>query len=53
VYDALRERGVLVKRFHAGPEPLPTCLRVTVGKPEENQKFLESLRASLAAGKVK
>lgn len=48
VYEALRARGVLVKSFHSGPAPLHSCLRVTVGKPEENERFLQCLRASLA-----
>jgi len=44
---ALRERGVLVKSFHGTSPLLERCLRVTVGKPEENEAFLRALDAVL------
>lgn len=47
VFAGLRERGVLVKGFAGAVSPLRSCLRVTVGKPDENQQFLMTLRASL------
>lgn len=50
VFTALKDRGVLVKSFHSAPPPLTSCLRVTVGKPAENQLFLEALAASLGRG---
>jgi len=37
------ERGILVKAFSA-PEALRRCLRVSVGKKEENRLFIETLR---------
>src|SRR6187402_2208565 len=37
VYDALLKKGVIVRPFAS----LPTSLRVTVGKPDENDLFLE------------
>jgi len=40
VYEALLRRGVIVR---AMPAPLDTWLRVTVGLPHENQRFLDSL----------
>jgi histidinol-phosphate aminotransferase len=40
----LAERGVLVRNFDR-PGPLAGCLRVTVGQPHENDRFLEALRA--------
>jgi histidinol-phosphate aminotransferase len=45
VYDALVRRGVLVRP--CGSFGLPTSLRVTIGKPEENQRFAEALEAVL------
>jgi len=44
VYDALLRRGVIVRPFGN----LPTSLRVTFGLPEENDRFLGSLREVLA-----
>jgi histidinol-phosphate aminotransferase len=40
------ERGVLVRDFSGWPR-LEGCLRVTIGTPEENDTFLDALRASL------
>jgi histidinol-phosphate aminotransferase len=45
VFDALMRKGVLVRP--CGSFGLPSCLRVTVGTPEENQKFAEALEAVL------
>lgn len=39
VYDALLARGVIVRPFGT----LPTCVRVTVGTPAENERFLLAL----------
>lgn len=39
VYDALLRKGVIVRPF----ANLPTSLRVTVGTPPENQRFLSAL----------
>ena len=42
-FEALRERGILVRTFH-GTHPLLThCLRLTVGTPDENTRMLEVL----------
>jgi len=35
---------VLIKSLHGSHPALHDCLRVTVGRPEENQAFLEELR---------
>jgi histidinol-phosphate aminotransferase len=49
VFEAMKERGVLVKHV-AGLHPLlANCLRLTVGTPEENTRMLEALEASLGA----
>jgi histidinol-phosphate aminotransferase len=44
VYDALLRRGVIVRPFGN----LPSCLRVTLGLPEEKARFLHELGAVLA-----
>lgn len=48
VFAGIKERGVLIKNMGASTGPLADCLRVTVGKPEENQAFLQALREALA-----
>jgi histidinol-phosphate aminotransferase len=48
IFRGLRDRGILVKSFHVSAHPLSACLRVTVGKPEENQMFLRALSEVLA-----
>ena len=47
LFDALLERGVLIRDFSSKPR-LRGCLRVTVGTPEENDRFLTALKESLA-----
>ncbi len=46
VYDALLRKGVIVRPV--ANYGLPRHLRVTVGRPEENERFLEALREVLA-----
>jgi histidinol-phosphate aminotransferase len=45
VFNGLKQRGVLIKNLHGGHPMLNDCLRVTVGTPEENEQFLQALRA--------
>jgi histidinol-phosphate aminotransferase len=45
VYDALLRRGVIVRPMAV--YGLPRHLRVTVGTPEDNRRFVESLAAVL------
>jgi histidinol-phosphate aminotransferase len=47
IYQALLRRGVIVRPVAS--YGLPEWLRVTVGLPEENARFLEELAAALAA----
>lgn len=42
VFDALQRKGVIVRAGH-----FPTCIRVTVGSPEENIRFIETLEEVL------
>jgi histidinol-phosphate aminotransferase len=46
---ALKKAGVLVKNLHPNGGLLSQCLRITVGTPDENQRFLEVFREALAA----
>jgi histidinol-phosphate aminotransferase len=47
VFGALGEKGVLIKNLHGSHPALADCLRVTVGTPEENDRFMTALRAAL------
>ncbi len=48
-FDGLLERGVLVKNVSRAHALLAGCLRVTVGTPGENDRFLDALARTLAA----
>ena len=45
MFDALLKRGIIVRAF---PKDLPTHLRVTIGTPEQNERFLSALTEALA-----
>ena len=47
VWQRLVDRGVLVRDCSGWPK-LDNCLRVTVGTPEENSKFLDALQEVLS-----
>ena len=47
VFESLKERRVLVKNLSGSHPLLDDCLRVTVGTPEENRKFMRALEAAL------
>ena len=44
IFESLKQDKVLIKRFHDTSGPLANCLRVTIGKPEENEAFLKALK---------
>ncbi|HEY1584512.1 MAG TPA: aminotransferase class I/II-fold pyridoxal phosphate-dependent enzyme, partial [Polyangia bacterium] len=46
LYDALVERGVLVRLFDSGL--LAGCMRITIGTPDENSWLLDAIKAALA-----
>lgn len=48
VFTALKASGVLIKNLHPQGGLLAQCLRVTVGTPMENQRFLAAFRQALA-----
>ncbi len=43
-FEGLKARGILVKNLHGAGDVLKQCLRVTVGLPEENDRFIEALK---------
>jgi histidinol-phosphate aminotransferase len=49
VYEALLREGVIVR---AMSPPLESWIRVTVGKPEENERFLHALERVLKGSRV-
>lgn len=49
VFSALLERKVLIKNVGKMHPLLENCLRVTVSTPQENQLFLDAMKASLAS----
>ncbi len=48
LFAQLKASGVLIKNLSPNGGLLSDCLRVTVGKPEENQAFIKALTAALA-----
>jgi len=47
VFNGLKQRGVLIKNLHGGHPMLQNCLRVTVGTPDENERFMIALKVSI------
>lgn len=47
IFEGLKKAGVLIKNLHGAHPALADCLRVTVGRPEENRAFLEALRGQV------
>ncbi|MGR9108139.1 MAG: histidinol-phosphate transaminase [Gammaproteobacteria bacterium] len=48
LYQDLKKAGILIKNLSRSHELIHGCLRVTVGNPTENQRFLGELRRILA-----
>ena len=48
IFAALKAAGVLIKNLNPAGGPLAGCLRVTVGRPEENSAFLQALQSATA-----
>lgn len=46
-FAGMKSRGVLIKHVAASHPLLANCLRLTVGTPDENEKMIEALKASL------
>lgn len=47
IHAALKSAGVLVKNLNGAHPLLADCLRLTVGRPEENQALLQALAKTL------
>lgn len=47
VFEGLKAAGVLIKNLTGSAPALADCLRVTVGKPEENAAFVTALESLL------
>jgi len=47
VFEGLKRRGVLIKNLNGGHPMLADCLRVTVGTPDENMKFITALKETI------
>lgn len=47
LFESLKAQGVLIKNLSPQHGLLQDCLRVTIGKPEENDAFLHALISSL------
>jgi histidinol-phosphate aminotransferase len=47
IFTGLKQRGVLIKNLHGGHPMLKDCLRVTVGTPDENAKFMTALQETI------
>jgi histidinol-phosphate aminotransferase len=47
VFEGIKRRGILIKNLSAAHPMLLDCLRVTVGTPEENERFIVALQESL------
>lgn len=44
IFEGLKRAGILIKSLHRASSPLAECLRVTIGTPEENTRFISALR---------
>jgi histidinol-phosphate aminotransferase len=49
VFEALKRHGILIKKLDGSHAMLKNCLRVTVGTPEQNDRFVDALQAGQAA----
>jgi len=49
VFASIKAGGVLIKNLASGHPLLRDCLRVTIGRPDENARFLAALESALAA----
>lgn len=47
VFEGLKQRGVLIKNLNGGHPALTDCLRVTVGTPEQNERFIAALQDTI------
>ncbi|MGR8999009.1 MAG: histidinol-phosphate transaminase [Gammaproteobacteria bacterium] len=48
IFASIKQQGILIKNMSSQGGLLSDCLRVTIGKPEENVAFLDALKKSLS-----
>ena len=48
IYAGLIEKDILIRNFNS-PGRLENCMRVTIGKPDENDAFLKALTGILSS----
>jgi histidinol-phosphate aminotransferase len=48
IFNRLKERDILIKNLSTQGGVLTDCLRVTIGKPEENKAFIDALSEILS-----
>ena len=49
VFESLKNQKVLIKNLSKPSSSLKNCLRVTVGRPDENDKFISALKTALTS----
>ncbi|WP_349432465.1 histidinol-phosphate transaminase [Methylomarinum sp. Ch1-1] len=49
IFHSLQQQGILIKNLSPQGGALSNCLRVTIGKEEENRAFIEALTSTLNA----
>ncbi|BCG63072.1 MAG: histidinol-phosphate aminotransferase [Methyloprofundus sp.] len=49
IFNALKSKNILIKNLSPQQGLLSDCLRVTIGKPEENNAFIKALKETLQA----
>ena len=47
IFLAIKQQGILIKDMSSHGGLLADCLRVTIGKPEENKAFINALKNCL------
>jgi len=47
IFEGLKTRGILIKNSHSAGGVLTQCLRITVGKPEENKLLVKAIKECL------
>ena len=51
-FEALKEKGILIKCLDGGHPLLKNCLRITVGTTDQNERLVQALEAIATSGSV-
>jgi histidinol-phosphate aminotransferase len=46
-FESLKRQGILIKKLDGSHPMLKNCLRVSIGTPEQNDRFVDALQAGL------